>query len=70
MTSKAKDKARRRRPGRPKTTGPGALIGVRAQPDFLAKVDAWRNTQAVPPSRPQAIIHLVGLGLGIKATGA
>jgi len=38
MTSKAKDKARRRRPGRPKTTGPGALIGVRAQPDFLAKV--------------------------------
>jgi hypothetical protein len=40
MTSKAKDKARRRRPGRPKTTGPGALIGVRAQPDFLAKIDA------------------------------
>lgn len=58
-----------RRPGRPKTTGTGELIGVRCQADFLAKVDEWRIKQPPQPgrpgelTRPQAIRWLAEVGL-------
>ena len=54
---------RKRRPGRPTTTGTGTLIGVRAPADFLARLDKWRAAQSVPPSRPAAILHLAGTAL-------
>ena len=37
---------------------------VRAQPDFLGRIDAWIGTQLDPtPSRPEAIRRLAELGL-------
>ena len=43
----------------PAPTGKGTLIGVRLQPDQLAKVDAWRESQNDTPTRPEAIRRLV-----------
>lgn len=43
----------------PAPTGKGTLIGVRLQPEALAKVDAWREGQDDSPSRPEAIRRLV-----------
>jgi len=43
----------------PAPTGKGTLIGVRLQPDQLAKVDAWREAQDDAPTRPEAIRRLV-----------
>lgn len=43
----------------PAPTGKGTLIGVRLQPDQLAKVDGWREAQDDTPSRPEAIRRLV-----------
>lgn len=53
--------------GRPKTTGTGTLLGVRLQPEALAKVDAWAKKHEAP-SRPEAIRRLVELGLAAKRT--
>ena len=55
----------RRGRGRP-ATGLGVLVGVRCQPDFLARIDSWRGSQPVPPTRPQAIMQLATLGLALK----
>jgi len=49
--------------GRPRTTGPGAQIGMRWQVAELAAIDAWRRMQDGLPSRPVAIRLLVELGL-------
>lgn len=54
---------KRKKPGPPVTTGPGALVGLRCQPAYLEKIDKWRERQPVPPSRPQAIIYLSEVGL-------
>ena len=43
----------------PAPTGKGTLIGVRLQPDQLAKVDEWRERQDDTPTRPEAIRRLV-----------
>jgi hypothetical protein len=45
--------------GRPKKTGHGPLISVRAHPDFLSRLDAWRAEQPEPITRPQAMLRLV-----------
>lgn len=44
--------------GRP-PSGKGLLIGVRLQPDMVAKVDAWIKAQAKPISRPEAIRQML-----------
>ncbi len=44
----------RKKPGPPKT-GIGHAVGVRLQPDMLARLDAWIAGQAVPVTRPLAI---------------
>ena len=55
--------------GRPRTTGTGHLVGVRLLEDRLAAIDAWIAAQPEPkPSRPEAIRHLVELGLAVKPT--
>lgn len=48
----------------PAPTGKGVLLGVRLQPDALARLDNWVIRQDEPlPSRPEAIRRLVELGL-------
>jgi hypothetical protein len=54
---------KRKKPGPPRTTGPGTLVGIRCHKEFLEKVDAWREMQAEPTTRPQAILRLATLGL-------
>jgi hypothetical protein len=56
--------------GRPKTTGQGAGIMVRAHDEFLSSLDAWITKQKEPGlSRPEAIRRLVELGLSVKQKG-
>jgi hypothetical protein len=55
---------KRRGPGRPVTTGKGTPIVVRCHDEFLSAIDAWREKQNVPPSRPAAIRYLAEVGLG------
>lgn len=38
-------------------------LQMRVSPDFLAKVDEWRRTQADLPNRSEAIRRLVELAL-------
>jgi len=46
----------------------GVMVGVRLQPDQLSRLDAWIATRPVPlPTRPEAIRHLIGLGLDVAA---
>jgi metal-responsive CopG/Arc/MetJ family transcriptional regulator len=43
---------------------PGTLIGVRLQPDALARLDAWIARQVPPfPSRPEAVRRLMEMAL-------
>jgi hypothetical protein len=56
-------KLQRRRPSRPPSTGGGIFIRVRVLPQLLARIDAWRKAQRVPPSRPAALRHLTEVGL-------
>lgn len=51
-----------KRRGRPKTTGPGAQIGTRWQPELLEQIDIWAQRNGVA-SRAVAIRRLVELGL-------
>jgi hypothetical protein len=55
--------ARQKKPGPPRTTGPGKAVGLRCHEDFLKQVDTWRANQPGLPTRPQAIIQLAELGL-------
>lgn len=49
--------AEKRRGAKP--IGKGTMIGVRLQPESLARLDRWRLEQADKPSRPEAIRRLV-----------
>jgi hypothetical protein len=56
--------AKKRKPGRPRTTGPGEQVKLRCHPDFLNAVDEWRTRQSRKPvSRPKAIMQLAWLAL-------
>lgn len=57
MTTKPKRRGRAG-PGRPKTTGTGEQIKLRAHADYLVRLDKWRASQEIEPTRPQAIMHL------------
>ena len=57
MASQETVQTRKRRG--PKPTGKGVNVGVRLQPDQLAKVDQWRERQDDTPTRPEAIRRLV-----------
>jgi hypothetical protein len=53
-----------KKPGRPRTTGPGEQVKLRCHRDFLAAVDEWRTRQSgEPASRPKAIMQLAWLAL-------
>ena len=61
MSSQETVQTRKRRG--PKPTGKGVNVGVRLQPDALARLDAWIAKQPKPVSRPEAIRAFVEAGL-------
>lgn len=54
MTDATPVNTRRKRPDQP-----GTLVGVRLQPDLLAKLDAWIADQDDAPSRPEAVRRIL-----------
>jgi hypothetical protein len=54
---------KRKKVGRPKTTGRGTQIGMRWQAPILQAIDNWADQQDDKPDRPNAIRRLVELGL-------
>ena len=57
--SKATLSDNKKKIGRP-ATGMGQMIGVRLQPDQLAALERWIDTQPDPrPSKPEAIRRLM-----------
>jgi len=56
-----------KRPGRPKTTGPGTGILVKMHAPQLDAIDVWITKQKEPAlTRPEAIRRLVEIGLKAK----
>jgi hypothetical protein len=56
---------KKRKVGRPRTTGPGYAIQIRVHDNFLAALDAWiaRERGRKKLSRPEAIRQLAWLAL-------
>lgn len=63
MKKAKRSNKQKRRVGRPHTTGPGTLVGIRCHTEFLARVDEWQARKAPELSRPQAIRQLAEIGL-------
>ena len=36
-----------------------ANIDIRVEPELIAKIDAWRARQRVPPSRSAAVVYML-----------
>jgi hypothetical protein len=60
-------KPKKRKPGRPRTTGKGMTIGARCHRQFVSRLDAWRKAQPDKPSRGSALRQIAEHGL--KITG-
>lgn len=54
---------KKKKAGRPITTGKGVMIGVRCHKEFLANVDRWRGRLTDKISRPEAIRRLAEMSL-------
>jgi hypothetical protein len=54
-----KSTTKRKKPGPPRKTGPGKLIGIRVLPHLLARIDDWAKKQDGTPSRPEAMRQLI-----------
>lgn len=55
---------KKRKVGRPRTTGPGYAIQIRVHDNFLTALDDWIGKQrGRKPSRPEAIRQLTWLAL-------
>jgi hypothetical protein len=54
---------KRRKPGPPRTTGPGKLIGVRILPALLKRIDTFAATQGEILTRQDAMRRLIERGL-------
>jgi hypothetical protein len=59
---------KRKKPGLPKTTGPGEQVVLRLHDSLLSNVDRWRTAQADAPTRAEALRRLADLGLSAPAT--
>jgi len=59
------DKKIAKKRGRP-ATGTGRTVGVRIRPELSALIESWRAQQRPIPSEPEAIRHLVQIGLKAK----
>jgi hypothetical protein len=60
---------KRKKVGRPKTTGRGTQIGMRWQAPILEAIDNWAAQQDDKPDRPNAIRRLVERGLAAEVAG-
>jgi hypothetical protein len=58
---------KRKKPGPPRTTGPGTQIGMRWQEPLLGMIDQWAAHQDDKPSRSEAVRRLVERGLAAEA---
>jgi hypothetical protein len=54
---------KKRKPGRPPTTGKGTLIGIRWHEPLLSMIEEWAAQQDDKPERSIAIRRLVEHGL-------
>jgi hypothetical protein len=54
---------KRKKPGPPRTTGPGEQVVVRLHNPLLGAIDNWRSTQTDEPTRAEAMRRLVERGL-------
>jgi hypothetical protein len=61
--SRPEKSAKRKKPGPPRTTGKGDLVGVRILPPLLKRIDAWAQAQDDSPTRNEAIRRLTERGL-------
>jgi metal-responsive CopG/Arc/MetJ family transcriptional regulator len=52
---------------KPRAKQPGELIGVRLQPEPLARLDDWRREQDDLPNRSEAIRRLIDQALNSSA---
>jgi hypothetical protein len=57
---------KRKKPGPPRTTGPGEQVVVRLHHPLLGAIDAWRAAQTDAPTRAEAIRRLVEQSLDAK----
>jgi len=58
---------KRRKPGPPRTTGPGEQVVVRLHQPLLGAIDDWCESQLDRPTRAEAIRRLVVSGLAAEA---
>ena len=56
-------RVKRKKPGPPRTTGPGEQVVVRLHEPMLGSIDRWRSSQEDAPTRAEAIRRLVELSL-------
>jgi hypothetical protein len=61
-------RVKRKKPGPPKTTGPGVQVVVRLHQPMLGSIDQWAEQNDV--TRAEAIRRLVDAGLSNNAEGA
>jgi hypothetical protein len=61
---------KRKKVGRPKTTGSGMQIGTRWHEPMLSEIDAWRAAQEDQPERGEAIRRLVAQALEANRAAA
>jgi hypothetical protein len=59
---------KRRKRGRPVTTGKGLQIGMRWHEPLLGMIDDWAAAQDDEPTRTEAIRRLVERGLAAETT--
>jgi hypothetical protein len=69
MTKKAPAK-QRKKPGPPRTTGPGEQVVVRLHNPLLAAIDDWCTAQEHAPTRAEALRQLSAQALGVDASPA
>jgi hypothetical protein len=67
MTTPAK---KRKKPGPPRTTGPGEQVVVRLHQPMLGAIDQWRSAQEAELTRAEALRRLAERGLASESAAA
>jgi len=67
MTTPAK---KRKKPGPPRTTGPGEQVVVRLHQPMLGAIDEWRLAQESEPTRAEALRRLAERALAAESAAA
>jgi hypothetical protein len=61
---------KRKKPGPPRTTGPGEQVVVRLHNPMIGAIDAWRAAQSDTPTRAEALRRLAAEALQGAAPAA